>query len=84
MRMIRQLSVLGKRLTYVNFSMSDAPTPTMTPMNKLPKKTPKKMPKASNKLIMPNDSAPSLYFWAVSNKTIATASLRIDSPKMSV
>jgi hypothetical protein len=81
---MRQLSVLGKRLTYVNFNMSDAPTPIITPMNRLPKKTPKKIPKASNKLTMPSDSAPSLYFCAVSNNTIATASLRMDSPKMMV
>jgi hypothetical protein len=62
MRMMRQLSVLGIRLTYVNLSINDAPMPTMTPINKLPKKTPKKMPKASNKLIMPSVSALSLYF----------------------
>lgn len=83
-RMIRQLSVLGNRRTYVNLSIREAPIPTMTPMNRLPKKTPKKMPKASNRLTMPNDSAPSLYFCAVSNKTMATASFRIDSPKMRV
>jgi hypothetical protein len=84
MRMIRQLSVLGIRLTYVNLSISDAPIPTMTPMNRLPKKTPKKMPKASNKLTMPSVSALSLYLWAVSNRTMATASLRMDSPNMIV
>ena len=83
-RMIRQLSVFGNRLTYVNLSISDTPMPTITPMNRLPKKTPKKIPKASKRLMMPKDSAPSLYFCAVSNKTIATASFRMDSPKIRV
>ena len=58
--------------------------PTMTPMKRLPKKTPKKMPTASNRLKIPSVSAPSLYFWAVSNKTMAMASFRMDSPKIRV
>ena len=84
MRIMRQLSVLGNRLTYVNFSISDTPMPTMTPMTRLPKKTPKKMPKASKRLRIPSVSAASLYFCAVSKSTMATASFKMDSPKMSV
>lgn len=55
-------------------------------MAKLPKKTPKKIPMASNRLKMLNASAapPALYFCAVSNNTMAMASLSIDSPKMTV
>jgi hypothetical protein len=59
--------------------------PTTTPMTKLVKKTSKKMPMASNRLMMFKfPAAPSRYLWAVSNRTMAMASLRIDSPKMTV
>ena len=53
-------------------------------MNKLPKKTPKKIPMASNRLRILRDISGLLYFCAVSNKTIAMASFRIDSPNMTV
>jgi hypothetical protein len=55
-------------------------------MMRLVKKTSKKMPMASNRLIMFRlpETPPSRYLWAVSNKTMAMASLRMDSPKMTV
>lgn len=84
MRIIRQLSVFGKRLTYVNLSIKEAAMPTRIPINRLPKNTPKNMPMASKRLRRLNAIARSLYFWAVSKRTIAIASFRMDSPKMTV
>jgi hypothetical protein len=84
MRMIRQLSVFGNRLTYVNFSIKDAPIPTKIPMSKLPKNTPKNIPIASNRLRMLKDISGDLYFWAVSKRTIAIASFKMDSPNITV
>ena len=82
--MIRQLSVFGYLLTYVNLSISDVAIPTKMPISKLPKKTPKKIPMASNRLRMLSLDDVLLYFWAVSNRTMAMASFRMDSPKMMV
>lgn len=53
-------------------------------MNKLPKKTPKKIPMASKRLRILRDMSGLLYFCAVSNKTMAMASFKIDSPNMTV
>lgn len=65
--------------------MRAVPTPTTTPIIKLVKKTSKNIPIASNKLMMLRfPAAPSLYLWAVSKRTIAMASFRMDSPKMMV
>lgn len=59
--------------------------PTITPITKLVKKTSKKIPMASKRLMMFKfPAAPSLYLCAVSNNTIAMASLRMDSPKIIV
>lgn len=61
--------------------------PTMIPIMRLPKKTRKNMPMASKKLAMVREPPllPSgLYLCAVSKMTIAIASFRIDSPKMTV
>lgn len=85
--MIRQLSILGNLRTRVYFNMRAVAIPTTTPMRRLPKNIRKKRPIASNRLTM--ESEPPLgpsgrYCWAVSNMTIAMASLRIDSPKMIV
>jgi hypothetical protein len=68
------------------FSARAVPMPTATPMTRLPKKTSKKIPMASKSVIKVKFPAapPSLYRWAVSNKTIAMASLRMDSPKITV
>lgn len=85
--MIRQLSILGKRRTKVNFSSRAVAMPTATPMSRLPKKTRKKMPIASKKLTMVKDPplGPSgLYLCAVSKMTIAIASLSMDSPNITV
>jgi hypothetical protein len=83
---MRQLSIFGKRLTRVYFSARAVPMPTTTPIIRLPKKTSKKIPMASKSVINVRFPAalPSLYRCAVSNKTIAMASLRIDSPNMTV
>ena len=67
------------------FKVKAVPTPTITPIIKLVKKTNKKIPMASKRLMTFRfPDAPSLYLWAVSNSTIAMASLRMDSPKMTV
>lgn len=86
MRMIKQLSILGMRLTCVFFSRRLVAKPIMMPIMSDPKNTTKKMPILSNKLKMVSVSAdaPWRYFCAVSYKTIATASFSIDSPKMTV
>ena len=86
MSMIKQLSILGSRRTCVNFSNRLVARPTIIPNAKDPKKTSKKTPIDSNKLKIVSFPllAPSLYFCAVSNNTIAMASLRIDSPKIMV
>lgn len=63
------------------------PIPTATPIIRLPKNTSKKVPMASKKLMMLKDpplALPGLYLCAVSNNTIAIASLSIDSPNMTV
>ena len=85
--MIKQLSILGKRRTRVNFRSRAVPMPTTTPIKRLPKKTKKKMPMASKRLTMVKDPplGPSgLYLCAVSKMTIAIASLRMDSPNIMV
>ena len=86
--MIKQLSIFGNLRTWVNLRPKVIKMPTATPINKLPKKTSKKMPIASNRLKTLNEPAllpPAVtYFCAVSNSTMAMASLRIDSPKMTV
>ena len=69
------------------FSKSAVPIPTATPRTKLPKKIKKKYPMASKKPATeraPCLTPPGLYRCAVSKMTIAIASLRIDSPKMTV
>ena len=88
--MIRQLSVFGKRLTSVNFKPNVVRIPTATPMMRLPKNTSKNIPIASKKVKTVSeaacfpDSTSGTYFWAVSKSTMAMASFRIDSPKMTV
>lgn len=86
MRTMRQLSIFGNRLTWVYFRTRAVPIPTTTPITRLPKKTSKKTPMASNnvKKVKFPAALPSLYRWAVSNKTIAIASLRMDSPNITV
>lgn len=85
MRKTRQLSIFGNLRTMVYFKARAVPTPTITPIIRLVKKTNKKIPMASNRLItFKLPVAPSRYLWAVSNRTMAMASLRMDSPKMMV
>jgi hypothetical protein len=86
MRTMRQLSIFGNRLTSMYFSARAVPIPTTTPMMRLPKKTSRKIPIASKSVMKVRFPAalPSLYRWAVSNSTIAMASLRIDSPNITV
>lgn len=86
MRTIRQLSILGNRRTCVYLSARAVPIPTTTPITRLPKKTSRKMPMASKSVIkvMWFAALPSLYRWAVSNNTMAMASLRMDSPNITV
>lgn len=74
--------------------MSDVPMPMSSPMTKLAKKTPKNSPMDSSNVksvkeplcVSTSGSADSvgLYFCAVSKSTIAMASFKIDSPKMTV
>lgn len=67
------------------FRPSAVVIPTNTPTNMLPKKTSKNSPIASKRFRNVKEPASlSAYFCAVSNKTIAMASLRIDSPKITV
>ena len=83
--MIKQLSIFGSLLTCVNFNNRLVPKPIITPMNKLPKNTIKNMPMLSKKLKgvkVPTEA--SLYFRAVSKSTIAIASFKMLSPKMTV
>ena len=86
MRMMRQLSIFGSRRTWVSLRRRLVAKPTASPMIRLPKKTSRKMPMLSNRLSTVNFPAvaPSRYFCAVSNKTIAMASFKMDSPKMTV
>ena len=61
--------------------------PTMIPIIRLPKKTRKNIPIASKKLVMVKELPllPSgLYLCAVSKMTMAIASFKIDSPKITV
>ena len=86
--MTKQLSILGNLRTCVNFSPSVIKMPTATPISKLPKNTIKNIPMASNMVRTLSEPtlwpSTSTYFCAVSNSTIAIASFRIDSPKMTV
>ena len=85
-KMIKQLSILGSLLTWVNLSRRLVAKPTARPMTKEPKKTSKKTPILSKKLNGVNVPAfaPVLYFCAVSKSTMAIASFRMLSPKMTV
>ena len=85
--MTKQLSILGNRRTRVYFSKSAVETPTATPNSILPKNIRKKYPIASKKpdterapCLIP----PGLYRCAVSKMTIAMASFKMDSPKITV
>lgn len=85
-----QLSSFGKRRIYVNLSRSEVPMPTQRPIKRLPKKTRRKVQKLSMSFkgvrpeLFSEFSADCLYLWAVSKRTIAIASFRMDSPKMTV
>lgn len=76
--------MLGYRLTYVYFSPSAVKMPTSAPIDRLPKNSDKKyqMPWRALPIPMPPPLVPAL--WADSKMTMATASFRIDSPKMMV
>lgn len=85
MRTTKQLSIFGIRRTRVYFRPSAVAIPTTTPTNILPKKTSKNSPIASKRFRKVKEPASlSAYFCAVSNRTMAIASLRMDSPKITV